>query len=160
MYNARLNKCRVKPCQVKSRHVKVKSSHIKSSQAMSSPCQSMSSQVKPMSGILWWRHYQALYNAFISIVDWFQSVCFCLSSPVNYNPIGHVITGDLAIVTNDKLRNTLCKGPKYRDPQHINWNQNLKLLMDSVEDYARKWAKQEEVELDTLSQVTHSEKNI
>jgi len=28
-----------------------------------------------------------------------------------------VITGDLAIVTNDKLRNTLRKGPKYREPK-------------------------------------------
>jgi len=32
-----------------------------------------------------------------------------------------------------------------------NSNQNFKLLMDSVEDYATKWVKQEEVELDTLS---------
>jgi len=34
-------------------------------------------------------------------------VCYCSSSHFNYNPIGHVITGNLAIVTNDKLRNTL-----------------------------------------------------
>jgi len=65
-------------------------------------------------------------------------VCSCSSSPFNYNPIGHVITGDLAIVTNDKLHNTLHKGPKYREPQHINWNRNFKLLMDSVVNYARK----------------------
>jgi len=37
-----------------------------------------------------------------------------------------------------KLRNSLRKVPKYREPQHINWNQNSKLLIDSVEDYARK----------------------
>jgi len=78
-------------------------------------------------------------------------VCSCSSSPFNYNPIGHVITGNLAILTNDKLRNTLRKGPEYREPHHINWNQNFKLLMDSIEDYARKWGKQEEVELDILS---------
>jgi len=78
-------------------------------------------------------------------------VCSCSSSPFNYNPIGHIITGDLAIVTNDKLRKTFRKGPKYREPQPINWNPNFKILMDSIEDYARKWAKQEEVELDTLS---------
>jgi len=57
--------------------------------------------------------------------------------------------GDLAIVTNDKLRNTLRKGPKYCESKHI--NRNFKLLMDSGENYHRKWAKQEEVELDTLS---------
>jgi len=43
-------------------------------------------------------------------------VCSCSSSLFNYNPIGHVITGDLAIVANDKLRNTLRKGPKYCEP--------------------------------------------
>jgi len=64
---------------------------------------------------------------------------------------GHVITGDLAIVTNDKLRKTLRKGPKYGEPKHINWNQNFKLLMDSVKDYARKWEKQEEAGVETLS---------
>jgi len=61
-----------------------------------------------------------------------------------------VITGDLATVTNDNLRNTLRKGSKYRKSQHINWNQNFEVLVDSVEDYVRKWVKQEEVELDTL----------
>jgi len=63
-------------------------------------------------------------------------ICYCSSSSFNYNLIGHVITGNLAIVTNGKLRNTPCKGPKNREPQHINWNQTFKLLMDSVEDYA------------------------
>jgi len=31
-----------------------------------------------------------------------------------------------AIVTKDKLRNTLRKGPKYREPQHISWNQTFR----------------------------------
>jgi len=64
--------------------------------------------------------------------------------------LAYLITGNLAIVTNVKFLNTLRKGPKYGEPHHINWNQNFKILMDSVEDYARKWAKQEEVELDKL----------
>jgi len=46
-------------------------------------------------------------------------VCSCSSSPFNYNTIGHVITGNLAVATNDKLRNTLRTGPKYREPKHI-----------------------------------------
>jgi hypothetical protein len=35
------------------------------------------------------------------------------------------------------------KGPKYREPKSINWKHNFKILMDSVEDYARQWAKRE-----------------
>jgi len=47
--------------------------------------------------------------------------CSCSSSPFNYNPIGHVITGDLAIVTNGKLRNTLRKltGIRFSSKKYI-----------------------------------------
>jgi len=55
----------------------------------------------------------------------------------------------LSLMTNYVI--LFVKVPKYREPKHINWNQNFKLLMDSVEDYARKWAKQEGVELNTFS---------
>jgi hypothetical protein len=30
-------------------------------------------------------------------------------------------------------------GPKFREPQHINWKHNFKIIMDAVEDYARRW---------------------
>jgi hypothetical protein len=29
-------------------------------------------------------------------------------------------------------------GPKFREPQHINWKHNFKIIMDAVEDYARR----------------------
>ena len=32
------------------------------------------------------------------------------------------------------------------------WKQNSKLIFDSVEEYARRWAKKEDVEVDTLSE--------
>ena len=62
--------------------------------------------------------------------------CSCLSSPFNYSPAGHIIHGKFNFVTNDKLRQLLSKGPKYRVPNQMNWKQNFKLLMDSLEDYA------------------------
>ena len=34
-------------------------------------------------------------------------------------------------------------GHKFREPQHINWKHNFKIIMDSVEDYARRWIKRE-----------------
>ena len=37
-------------------------------------------------------------------------------------------------------------------PNPVNWKQNFKLLMDSVEDYARQWAKRENIGVDTLSE--------
>ncbi|KAK3086825.1 hypothetical protein FSP39_024074 [Pinctada imbricata] len=78
--------------------------------------------------------------------------CECSSSDFNYSPYGHVITGDLSIVKNDKLRELLKKGPKYRESMSFTWNQNVKIIMDSCEEYARRWAKKEDVQLDTLSE--------
>ena len=43
------------------------------------------------------------------------------------------------------------KGPKYREPRSINWKHNFKLIMDSVEDYARQLAKCEKEDIYTLS---------
>jgi hypothetical protein len=34
-------------------------------------------------------------------------------------------------------------GPKFREPQNINWKHNFKIIMDAVEDYARRWKKRE-----------------
>ena len=65
-------------------------------------------------------------------------LCSCSSSTYLYSPAGYVVTGNLNIVENLKLRDILSKGPKYREPTTFNWKYNFKLVMDSVEDYARR----------------------
>ena len=62
------------------------------------------------------------------------------------------MTGDLDIVRNVKLRDLLSKGPKYREPVSYSWHQNFTIIMDACEEYARRWAKKEDVEVDTLSE--------
>jgi hypothetical protein len=45
-------------------------------------------------------------------------------------------------------------GPKFREPQHINWKHNFKIIMNAVEDYVRRWIKREvdqDPELESLS---------
>ena len=45
-------------------------------------------------------------------------------------------------------------GLKFRELQHINWKHNFKIIMDAVEDYARRWIKREvhqDPELESLS---------
>ncbi|XP_070575253.1 cytochrome P450 1A1-like isoform X3 [Ptychodera flava] len=76
------------------------------------------------------------------------------------NEVGHVITGDLNLVEHHHLRKILSCGPKSGEPRRINWNHNFKIIMDSVEEYARKWAKREDVELDTLSEWVKSMRKI
>ena len=107
-----------------------------------------------------------LFNYRQSLQDWrftnhdYDSPsCSCSSSQFLYQPAGHIVTGDLNIVDNTCLRDLISKGPKYREPQKFSWKYNFKLIMDSVEDYARSWAKQEEVELDTLSEWVKSIKH-
>ena len=80
--------------------------------------------------------------------------CDCSHSPFQYNPSGHVITGDLNIIQHESLRKVISHGPKFREPQHINWKHNFKIIMDAVEDYARMWIKREvdqDPELESLS---------
>ena len=79
------------------------------------------------------------------------SACSCKASEFCYNPAGHIITGHLNIVRISKLRDILSKGPKYREPRSFTWKQNSKLILNSVGEYARRWAKKEDVEFDTLS---------
>ena len=86
--------------------------------------------------------------------------CTCASSPFIYNPTGHVITGDLKIINNTSLRELLAKGPKYREPKSINWKHNFKIRMDSVDDYARQWAKREKEDLDNLSESVTSVRSL
>ena len=78
--------------------------------------------------------------------------CSCSGSEFLYAPCGHIVTGDLNIVRNDKLRDLFRKGPKYREPVSFSWHHNFDIIMDACEAYARRWAKKEDVELDTLSE--------
>ena len=82
----------------------------------------------------------------------YTPVCSCNSSKFCYQPVGHVITGDLDIVENKTLRELLSTGPKFREPISFSWKQNLEIIMNSVEDYAKRWAKEEDVEVDTSSE--------
>ena len=79
------------------------------------------------------------------------SKCECNISSHLYQPYGHVITGDLSIIPNSKLRDLIAKGPKYREPCKIDWDKNLSLLYEAVDQYALQWAKREIVELSVLS---------
>ena len=59
-------------------------------------------------------------------------LCSCSSSTYLYSPAGHVLTGNLNIVENLKLRDIISKGPKYREPTTFSWKYNFELVMDSV----------------------------
>ena len=79
--------------------------------------------------------------------------CNCSGSQLFlYPPCGHIVTGDLNIARNIKLRDLLNKGPKYREPDSYSWHQYFGLIMDACEEYVIRWAKKEDVEVNTLSE--------
>ena len=56
------------------------------------------------------------YNsAILQPEDEIPDSCSCTSSPFINQDIGHIITGNLGIITDRKLRNLLCKGLTYRE---------------------------------------------
>ena len=96
------------------------------------------------------------FSSTLSSLDYHQfhnnpSQCECNTSSQLYQSYGHVITGDLSIIPNSKLRARIARGPKYREPCKVDWNKNLSLLCEAVDQYALQWAKREMVELSVLS---------
>ena len=93
---------------------------------------------------------QTVHNT--PVMNILKGYFYIILSQFLYAPCGHIVTGDLNIVRNVKLRDLLSKGPKYREPVSYSWHQNLSIIMDGCEEYARRWAKKEDVEVDTLSE--------
>ena len=96
------------------------------------------------------------FSSTLSGLDYHQfynnpSQCECNTSSHLYQPYGHVITGELSIIPNPKLRDLIAKCPKYRESCKVDWDQNLLLLCEAVDQYALQWAKREMVELSVLS---------
>ena len=57
----------------------------------------------------------------------------------------------MVIIPNSKLRDLIAKGPKNREPCKVDWDKNLSLLCEAVDQYALQWTKREMVELSVLS---------
>ena len=78
--------------------------------------------------------------------------CQCNTSKFCYEPHGHVITGDLMVIESVKLRDLVAKGPKYCEPNKINWKSTETIVSDSIDLYAEQWSKREQVDLKYLSE--------
>ena len=61
-----------------------------------------------------------------------------IRNPSCYEPHGHVITGDLRVIENARLRELVAKGPKYREPNRVNWKTTETMFLESIDLYAKK----------------------
>ena len=78
--------------------------------------------------------------------------CQCKESKFCYEPQGYVITGDLRVIENARLRERVAKGSKYREPSRVNCKATETTFLESINLYAKNWSKREQVELKYLSQ--------
>ena len=78
--------------------------------------------------------------------------CQCNTSKIYHEPHSHVIIGDLMVIENVKLRELVAKGPKYREPNKINWQLTETMISNSIDLYAEEWSKREQVDLKYLSE--------
>ena len=59
--------------------------------------------------------------------------CSCLESEYTDPHHGHVVTGDLRIIKNDKLRKLFSKGPKYREKKTVNYQKCMNEIVKSLD---------------------------
>ena len=52
-----------------------------------------------------------------------DKTCTCSSSPFNYKPVGHIISGSIEITKNIMMQKILKLGAKHRTPAEINWDE-------------------------------------
>merc|ERR1712002_1401899 len=79
-------------------------------------------------------------------------MCDCQNSPFISNDHGHVITGNLEIISNVALRNLISKGPKFREQNKIAWGKDKKIILDAIENHAKSWAKKENSHISVLNE--------
>ena len=63
----------------------------------------------------------ALLNLNVSNYLSNTTTCQCKESKLCCEPHGHVIIEDLRVIENAKLMELVAKGPKYREPNRINY---------------------------------------
>ena len=70
----------------------------------------------------------------LNVSEYFSNpqTCQCKESKFCYEPHGHVITGDLRVIENAKLRELVGKGPKYREPNRVNWKATETMFLNPL----------------------------
>ncbi|MCP4064121.1 MAG: hypothetical protein GY740_12840, partial [Gammaproteobacteria bacterium] len=78
------------------------------------------------------------YSTFLSKIDLANPgvlTCDCANSNYIYAPAGHIISGDLNIVSDQALRELLSRGTKYRIPKQIDWYKTKKAAFDALNKF-------------------------
>ena len=75
----------------------------------------------------------------------------CKDSKYCYQPTGHIVIGDLKIITDSRIRSTICKGPKYRFPLPIDFKSCREEIAGALQEFCNRWCRREHVESNALN---------
>ena len=78
--------------------------------------------------------------------------CNCTTSPFTDPNHGHIVTGDIRIVQNSKLRKLLCKGPKCREPVSINVSNCKTEIKNNLTKFLSDWCNKKGVHVKCFTQ--------
>ena len=74
----------------------------------------------------------------------FKNSKFC------YEPAGNIITGNLKIISDSRMRSIIIKGPKYRFPSQIDFNKCREGIAVALNEFYKPWCRREHVECNLL----------
>ena len=63
----------------------------------------------------------------------------------------YIVTGDLKIITDSRIRSIICKGPKYRFPVPIDFISCREEIAGALQEFCNRWCKREHVESNALN---------
>ena len=63
-----------------------------------------------------------------------------------------MITGNLNVIPDGRVRNIISKGPRYRFPSNIDFPQCRREIAASLHDFSYRWCKRENIEPDALKE--------
>ena len=78
----------------------------------------------------------------LNIQEWLSCnhSCECQGSPFKDQHHGHIITGDLTIIQNGKLRKLISRGPNFRERNPINFSIQKKEVEKGLKKYIEMWS--------------------
>ena len=79
------------------------------------------------------------------------SECGCSESSYLYGPHGHVLTGDLSIVSDTDLRSLMKFGTKYREPRYVADSDLRHSLVTAIERFLSRVCREHVVSMGDLS---------
>ena len=98
------------------------------------------------------------FNKFVSSLDVDRFLqdptslpCSCSNSPFVDKHHGHIVSGDLRLIENNRLRKLFAKGPKYRERKLVNWRLTEEKLTNAVKEYAQSWCDKHKVSIQVLT---------